>query len=609
MKFAEFKIENFKGIDNLSFNLEKSPEANIYTLVGLNESGKTTILEAINLFNPNDKGLNALEIPGTTIKDYNILMPISARDNFNGRVAIEVKINLDENDKQKINEFVEKETPFRKIQERDFLKYYRYYYFADSKFQKFDSRWTGFSGVLKDSAEDSYISIGDELYPEVNNQLSAFCNPLIPNILYFPNFLFDFPAKVYLEAKAEASAKQKFYFELIQDILYSLENSTNITTHLVERIKSNNSGQKKSLARLIQLMERKITDIVFEAWNKIFKRKIKDTRVIINYDTDNDGLCYLEFEIEAEDGIYQINEKSLGFKWFFIFLLFTQFRPFRKESPKNILFLFDEPASNLHSTAQTQLLKSFENLIGDSKIIYTTHSHHLINPNWLESTYVVKNEGLNLDNPENSNFKKTKITILPYREFASKHPHNTAYFQPILDVLDYSPSNLEMIPNCVFLEGKNDFYTLSYFKDVLLKFNEKLNLSPSTSSSNLDTLISLYLGWGKDFIVLLDSDQEAKTQKERYIKKFGILVEDKIFELEDIDATWRRKETENLFEADELLTIQQLAYPSSPKFNKTQFNRAIQENLISKREISLSKQTLTNFEKIITFLCAKINFS
>jgi len=56
------------------------------------------------------------------------------------------------------------------------------------------------------------------------------------------------------------------------------------------------------------------------------------------------------------------------------------------------LFLLDEPASNLHSTAQAQLLKSFEKL---PSLIYTTHSHHMINPKWLEGTYVVKNEGLN----------------------------------------------------------------------------------------------------------------------------------------------------------------------------------------------------------------------
>ena len=54
MKFKEFKITNFKGINNIVVNLDKSPSANVYTLIGLNESGKTSILEAINFFDQNN---------------------------------------------------------------------------------------------------------------------------------------------------------------------------------------------------------------------------------------------------------------------------------------------------------------------------------------------------------------------------------------------------------------------------------------------------------------------------------------------------------------------------------------------------------------------------
>lgn len=607
MRFTEFKIKNFKGIEDITFNLDKSPEANIYTLVGLNESGKTTILEAMNLFNPSDQGLNALELPGTNITDYNSLIPISKRDNFEGRVSIEVALKLDSDDLEKINEFVSSETVFRKVKSKEYLYYYRYYYFKDSIFYDYQKRWSGFEGWLKSSVSEKYININDEKHPEVNNQLATLCRKLIPSILYFPNFLFDFPTRILLETKEKPNAKENFYIDLIPDILYSLENNTNIKTHLCDRIQSKDKSQAKSLDRLIQLMERKVTDVVFEAWNRIFKRKLKNTRVVISHGVNEESVAYLEFEIEAEDGIYQINERSLGFRWFFVFLLFTQFRPYRKDSPKNIIFLFDEPASNLHSSAQKQLLKSFENLIGNSKIIYTTHSHHLINPNWLESTYVVKNEGLKLEDPENYNIKKTNITIESYREFVIKHPHNTAYFQPILDVLEYVPSNLELLPNCLFMEGKNDFYTLAYFQDIILNKTRKLNIAPSTSASNLDTLISLYIGWGRDFIILLDSDKEGKAQKERYIKNFGILVESRIFTLEDINPLWKKNGMEKLFEESEMLNFQKIAYPDSDSINKTHFNRAIQENLINKRMFEFNDNTIENFNLIYEFLNGKLH--
>ncbi len=134
MKFTEFKIKNFKGIEDITINLDKSPNANIYTLVGLNESGKTTILEAINFFNPSDKDISALKLPGATIEDYNSLIPISRRDNFNGTISIEVTLKLDDDDLQKINEFTAENTPFRQVKTVDTLTYYRYYRFKDSKF-------------------------------------------------------------------------------------------------------------------------------------------------------------------------------------------------------------------------------------------------------------------------------------------------------------------------------------------------------------------------------------------------------------------------------------------------------------------------------------------
>ena len=46
MYFTKFHIENFKGIRSMDLDLSE-PGAGIFTLIGLNESGKTTILEAL----------------------------------------------------------------------------------------------------------------------------------------------------------------------------------------------------------------------------------------------------------------------------------------------------------------------------------------------------------------------------------------------------------------------------------------------------------------------------------------------------------------------------------------------------------------------------------
>ena len=91
-----------------------------------------------------------------------------------------------------------------------------------------------------------------------------------------------------------------------------------------------------------------------------------------------DGGLEVSFKIKTKSNkVFNVNERSKGFKWFFSFLLFTEFR---KKRTKNILFLLDEPASNLHSTAQAHILNALEELGKDSLVVYSTHSHHLINP-------------------------------------------------------------------------------------------------------------------------------------------------------------------------------------------------------------------------------------
>ena len=73
----------------------------------------------------------------------------------------------------------------------------------------------------------------------------------------------------------------------------------------------------------------------------------------------------------------------------FAFMLFTQFRVARV-STRPLLFLFDEPASNLHAAAQQKLINCFPEIAkGSHALAYTTHSHYMIEPKWLEQTFIV----------------------------------------------------------------------------------------------------------------------------------------------------------------------------------------------------------------------------
>ena len=351
-------------------------------------------------------------------------------------------------------------------------------------------------------------------------------------------------------------------------------------------------------------MGAQITKLVFSENLSVFRADTSNKSITVSYpEIDEKKGLYLGFQLKDGEDSYYIRERSLGFRWFFTFLLFTQFRVQRAQGKTSLVFLFDEPASNLHQAAQQRLIGALEELTKtEVSVIYSTHSHHLINPKWLESTFIVRNTALEYEGDDINSFKPTNIEVEKYRTFVSHHPSQHTYYQPILDVLEYRPSNLEAIEDVIMLEGKNDFYVLSYLQDVILENERKIQFLPGTGSGSLDTAIQLYYAWGKKFSILLDSDDEGRKQKQRYQNLFGSIVANRVFVLEDIDASWKEYASEKIFTSTDALLVQNSIFVDKKKLNKRLFNLAIQENFSNKTPVSLSKDTTDRFEKILTFL-------
>jgi predicted ATP-dependent endonuclease of OLD family len=598
MKFTYFKFKNFKGIENQVLDLTKSTGSNIFTLVGLNESGKTTILEAINFFSHKPESLDVLGIDSYNVEDIHNLIPINKRDNFNDSITIEAGLELTDEEMELAKKEIQNESDLVVSICSKQVVYSQIYHFKNSVHQpdEDENLWSFTAKGKQKRAKKIRILTNQENLPA--NRLIM---KNIPSILYFPNFLFEFPERIYLSSSI-SDQKHLFYQKIIQDVLDSLNNDTNIQEHIIDRVNSNDRNEKRNLTSLIGKMEKKMTSVIFNSWNEIFNKNITEKEIVLTPDIDSTGV-FIEFSIKDDVDTYLISERSLGFRWFFVYILLTQFRSFRKKQ-NNVFFLFDEPASNLHPAAQSELLKSFENL---PNVLYTTHSHYLINPKWLESTYVVKNKGIDYDNEAEYVAKNTDISVMKYREFASLYPSQTSYFQPILEILDYQPANLELVPKVILTEGKYDFYTISYYQEVMMGYTKTIKVIPGTSSSNLFILISLYLGWGKKFVVLLDSDEAGEKSKLKYIEEYGDIIKECVFTYKDIDLAWVNYKMENLFSKNDKLKIQTMCYPNELSFKKKLFNRSIQENYINSQKFLMEKSTSDNFSKTLKFLKEKLS--
>ena len=604
MEYTYFQIKSFRGIQDLTLDLASSPKSRIFPLVGLNESGKTTILEAINYFSYRTETLDPLKLPGYSINDIHSLIPISQRSNFNGAVNLEYGLLLDENDIKQIRYYLLHSRNFKEVEIGNSIVVTHTVVFKDSRHSPNDSKvtwvWTR-KGKKKGARTLSYIHNEDWF------ELAKYTKTLIPSVLYFPTFLFEFPEKIYLENSTGLDEKHKFYRTVLQDILDATNTGATISTHIVERAKSSDKGDKKNLNNLLLEMGRHVTNTVFPAWNSIFKTTVTQRNVRFTYDLDPTSGMYIQLHLEDTDGEYLLSERSLGFRWFFIFLLLTHYRGFRKGASKNVLFLFDEPASNLHASAQSQLLGSFGLISKSCMIMYTTHSHHMIDPKYLDGTFVIRNEGMDYNEPEDKfSAQKTNITATKYRTFVTKHPDQTHYYKPVLDVLDYQPSQLEHVPSVIMVEGKSDFYLLKYFSEVILPHKTKRYFLPGTGASSLERPIQLYLAWGRKFVVLLDADTEGQKQNKRYSELFGKLCESRIYTLGSANMNWGGYGIEKLIHQGDKLIIQQAAYPDTTKYNKTHFQRALQEVLMLNIKLNLSEESLNNINILLDFLDQKL---
>jgi predicted ATPase len=603
VRYTEFRFKNFKGIEEMALKLSGP----VTTLIGLNESGKTTILEAIFCFSYGAEDLEVINPEMASLRVPDQWIPISKRANFNDTIEICAVVELSAGDRSALRAFMRSTYGLRLSQLPTSISICERHIFENSRFKQTTRIWDFFvfGTTGKQRTPRRFGATTEEWQGAV-----AHLKEKLPRIWYFPNFLFELPERFSLAAQDviagdEEQAKSRFYRSTFEQILAQLGSGANLQTHIVERLESSERADQRSLSALLLDMGRVITTKVFEGWDRIFGRRPAAQEVELGADSEG-GEPYLELKIKGPDGYYDLSERSLGFRWFFMFLLMTSFRGLGDDGTES-LFLLDEPASNLHSTAQAELLKSFEKLVEECQLVYTTHSHHLIDVRWLDSAYVVKNAALGsldfADYVKQRMGANTSVSATPYRRFVAEHPDQTSYFQPVLDLLDYRPSLLEPAPNVVLVEGKSDFYLLRYAHEVL-GLGANVALVPGSGATSLDPLIRLHVGWGKSFVVLLDGDTEGQKQKQRYESEFGPVIAGRCLLLPDVCGSDSVKEVEQLLDDEDRQSILNAIFrdPKGRPGPKKALGQAIMEPYARRQAVSVGKASRDRLTRLLDAL-------
>ena len=279
MRYQKFRIKNFKGIKETEIDLTSLTGANVFAFVGLNESGKTTLLEAIHSFAPDYRSGRIVKASeGTEKERAEGRVPRHLLASFTGEIVVEAVLTVDAKDKTYISSYLKDNHELRINEDsipnivsmsRNGL-FQRGDYVETIKRLDFDAQLKGKGQRTFHSAKGKEVACVWEAMRE-----------LAPDIAYYPTLIFDFPEKIYVTDRPGAS--DSFYKSVLEDIL-AVDGQGYTLDDLVRRVRSDKfevpwadfftrwmtGDDKGKVQQIIDRASSAVTTNVFGKWNKIF---------------------------------------------------------------------------------------------------------------------------------------------------------------------------------------------------------------------------------------------------------------------------------------------------------------------------------------------------
>ncbi|MBX3705460.1 MAG: AAA family ATPase [Pseudomonadales bacterium] len=250
---------------------------------------------------------------------------------------------------------------------------------------------------------------------------------------------------------------------------------------------------------------------------------------------------YLQFRVEdtRHDFSNRLDRRSTGFRWFVSFM--ASFFEFQKD--KNLILLLDEPGLSLHARAQKDLLDAIDtNLTGGRQVIYTTHSPFMVRTESLGRVRIVEDKGPDLG-------------AVATNDAGTTSDPDTLF--PLQAALGYDiAQNLFIGNRNILLEGTSDFIFLEAFSSHLgslgrATFPTNCRLLPAGGATNIPTFIAL-LGGKLDIVVMLDGN--AQRQRIDAAIAQGRLKASNVLSVEQFCQV-KGADIEDLFDPGEYLAI------------------------------------------------------
>jgi predicted ATP-dependent endonuclease of OLD family len=658
MKLKRFHVQNFRNVTDSGW----VEVGDILTLVGKNESGKTSILKALWKFNPFE------EQPYSLDREW----PRGRRkERSPEQIVVETEFIFDGKEKAELSHIHESAATVTGVRiKKNYKGTFSYTFLPADPADKHDIKWVisiirEKIGTVPDGASDhfksQYTQALETFIQQVrDNDGSAYAvvNAAAFKTIYAPFHCPDNPPgnpqfqadqqainnlnealdAAVIEMKTEPPLRRAIdtVHEWLPTFIYMddyriFKGSAQLD-QVQQRFKSKKPTDEDYTIRLIMQQagldldnevekgraedrEQRMLDMndaSLTLTNEIAHRW-SQKRYEIRFEADGQQLIMFVKDVESP-ALVPLEERSKGFQWFFSFDML-----FMSETSgefNNSVILLDEPGLHLHAAAQRDLLERMKAYAKDNQLIYTTHLPFMVDFTFLDSIYICEerpNEGVKVHQDWASAGKDARFTL-----------------QAALG-LSWSQSLFVGKYNLV-VEGVTDFWFLSTISELMRQagkegLDEELVITPAGGASKVAYIGTILRGQELRVAVLLDSDPEGKNAYEQLVHQW-ILEENHVLMLGPVLGTTGDRCLEDMFAEDYYIGFVLESYKKElgkkklsvqPRderpvvhrvetalqatgielFNKGRVAKRIMKDLAGKSLDNLPTDTVDNFAKVI----------
>lgn len=644
MKLKDVTIHKYKSIES---DQRFQVENDVTVLVGMNESGKTSILEALaksNYFQKDSK------FQYNTTHDYPRKEKKKLDKSGEDPLAISCVYTIPKKLSDEITNDVGKEV-FKNEDVKVSHKFSNKRTWENVKvdFKKFVEGKTSQLGISSKALNDKVLACKNTT--DLEAVISEYKDDNIVNGLtslkkYFEN-KWDWKHDPIGEYIARTYLLQNLPKFLYYDEYYALPSRISI-----EKLQEDNleDEELKTAKALFELADIDVDEIINSESYEDFKAELEATQATISqelfkYWETNKNLEII-FDIEKVEGKEErtvhiphtgqnqkvtdvkivehildirvknrtlgvslpLKNRSKGFNWFFSFLVW--FKKIQEDQNNNYILLLDEPGLNLHAAAQSNLLKFLNDLSEDYQIIYSTHS-----------PFMIKSDNLNKVRTVLETDKGSVVS-----DSVQEKDPNTLF--PLQAALGYNiAQNLFISQKNLLVEGVSDLIYLQTMSAILEGAGKEglksdITIVPTGGLEKVATFISLLRGNELKNVSLLDSytDPKGKAKLDNLIAQ-KIISEKNILFFHDFLENRKKADIEDLFTPKEFLSFFNEAFKEYSDIKETDLNADIESillqinkhlkidrfnhyrpaNLLTQKALTakdFDKQTIDNFENV-----------